>query len=201
MAIRTSKMDQSEYDRWLMIGCPKVKRRAGIHTNITLPKASHKLPKAWRAEHEACAAAMLAGDIFSFYFDAKAHRLCVMVTEGGEWLEHDLPGQVFALLGVAPAKVAKVAKVPAPKVAKVPAAVAEVPAETVAEIDAAMSGAAWPQVASDYLARLVYAPKRDYAAAYLAHILDGAPMPEHPGTEWADKVRTKVARILSLATV
>lgn len=45
----------------------------------------------------------------------------------------------------------------------------------------------------DYLARLVYGPKRDYAAAWIAHVRGGGPLPADPGTPWAAKVRSKVA--------
>lgn len=121
--------------------------------------------------------------------------------------------------GTVPAKVAKVAaskaKVtprPAPaKVAPVPAVVERVEpvpaAVAVAERadDCAQCGAvcvcaevelsrqATPGLAA-YLDRLVYGPKKEYAAAWAAHVVFGAPSPADPGTPWAPKVRAKVER-------
>lgn len=54
-----------------------------------------------------------------------------------------------------------------------------------------------PQWAREYLARLVYEAKRDYAAQYIAHVLGVADAPEHPGAEWADKVHARVERLAS----
>lgn len=44
--------------------------------------------------------------------------------------------------------------------------------------------------------RLIYGPKALYAAAYVEHLVDGAPEPEDPGTEWAAKVRRRAAWII-----
>lgn len=57
-----------------------------------------------------------------------------------------------------------------------------------------------PEWAADYLGRLVYEAKRDYAAAWIAHRLTGAPMPVDPGAEWADKVRARVAKLERVAS-
>lgn len=50
-----------------------------------------------------------------------------------------------------------------------------------------------------YLERLVFAEKLTYAAAYAAHVTDGAPCPDDPGTEWARKARSKVDALVRRA--
>lgn len=48
-----------------------------------------------------------------------------------------------------------------------------------------------------YLARLVYEPKRAYAAAYVGHRCEHGPLPSDPGTDWAEKVRVKVEKMMN----
>lgn len=55
-----------------------------------------------------------------------------------------------------------------------------------------------PAWATEYLGRLVYAAKRDYAEAWLRHVLHGAPEPADPGRDWARKVRDRVERLRKL---
>jgi hypothetical protein len=90
-----------------------------------------------------------------------------------------------------------------------PAPVVE--AATVAEIEEALapvampspvvaapvaSGTTWPAAVVDYLARLVFEPKQLYAAAVALAMIEGGPMPEDPGTEWAEKARRKLDRLV-----
>lgn len=49
----------------------------------------------------------------------------------------------------------------------------------------------------DYLSRLVYGPKRDYASCYAMAVCGHCPMPDDPGTEWAGKARRKVDHYLN----
>jgi len=54
-----------------------------------------------------------------------------------------------------------------------------------------------PTPIAEYLARLVHAPKRAYAAAYVAHRIAGATAPDDPGAPWAAKARAKVDRLVT----
>lgn len=49
-----------------------------------------------------------------------------------------------------------------------------------------------PAAIVEYLLRLVFGEKADYAAAYAYHVCTGAPCPDDPGTDWARKARNKV---------
>lgn len=60
-------------------------------------------------------------------------------------------------------------------------------------------GAALPATVVDWLDRLVFADKRAYAAAWAAHVIHGADAPADPGTDWADKARRRLARVLAAA--
>ena len=53
-----------------------------------------------------------------------------------------------------------------------------------------------PVKVEEWLDRLVYAPKADYARAYATHLLTGAPAPSDPGAEWAGKARARLERIV-----
>lgn len=188
----TRKMDPAEYERWLKAECPKVRRRPGIHSEIRLPKAAHKVARADRATYDRCAAAMLAGHLFSWSIDEKSGVWLVKVSEGEAWreLSRDQVAELLDAAGVpAPVNAAtfspKVSKVSTPAVAPV------------REIRSAKSaGTTWSGPVAEYVARLVFEPKRQYAAALAAHLVDGAPLPEDPGTEWAGKVRAKLARLV-----
>jgi hypothetical protein len=107
-------------------------------------------------------------------------------------------------LGSVPAPAPEVA--PKPKRAAKPkrepvVAVVETRAEPVAEPVPARAhveplappGKCLGPMLDDYLGRLVYGPKREYAAAWIAHVLEGASAPADPGAPWAEKVRGKVA--------
>jgi hypothetical protein len=54
---------------------------------------------------------------------------------------------------------------------------------------------ALPEWAEEWLARLEYEAKRDYARQYLDHLLNGAPAPTDPRAEWADKARKRADRL------
>lgn len=49
----------------------------------------------------------------------------------------------------------------------------------------------------DYLSRLVYGPKRDYASCYAMAVCGHCEMPPDPGAEWAGKARRKVDHYLN----
>ena len=51
---------------------------------------------------------------------------------------------------------------------------------------------ALPDEVVDYLLRLVYGTKLDYASEYAWHLWQGAPAPADPGTDWAGKARHKL---------
>lgn len=196
----TRKIDQAEWDRWAKTECVKVKRRPGIHSAIHLPKADQKVVRADRAVYDRCAAAMLARQLVSWSIDAKTGAWLVQVSEGEEWRELSRD-QVAELLdevaGPAPVVAAPVRAARAPKPVKVTAPKAAATPAPVREITSARSaGTTWTGPVADYLARLVFEPKRAYAAALAAHLVDGGPLPEDPGTEWAGKVRTKLARLV-----
>lgn len=65
-------------------------------------------------------------------------------------------------------------------------------AEAAPIVEAVHADHVWPTWALEWLGRLEYPPKRDYAHAWLRHVLDGIEAPDDPGTEWADKVRRRV---------
>lgn len=52
-----------------------------------------------------------------------------------------------------------------------------------------------PEAIEEWLARLVFGPKCDYARAYAAAIVTGSQFPVDPGTDWARKARVKVDRL------
>ena len=52
--------------------------------------------------------------------------------------------------------------------------------------------AALPGDVLEYLLRLVFGAKADYAAAYAWHLWHGAAAPADPGTDWAAKARHKL---------
>lgn len=54
-----------------------------------------------------------------------------------------------------------------------------------------------PEAVTEWLNRLVYAPKRAYASAWADHVLNGAAEPADPGTDWAAKVRTRFERLVA----
>ncbi len=82
---------------------------------------------------------------------------------------------------------------PAPVVELAPAAATAAPAAAAPR----QTGGALPAAATEWLDRLVFAEKRDYAAAYLAHLVAAAPAPVDPGTEWADKARRRAVKVLA----
>jgi hypothetical protein len=92
------------------------------------------------------------------------------------WTRYATPAEAMEALGIA--QLVKAQKAPKPKAE--PAQVAE---------------SSWPAWADDYLSRLVYPPKRDYAIKWLEHVIHGAPEPVDPGAEWADKVRRRVDKL------
>jgi hypothetical protein len=49
-----------------------------------------------------------------------------------------------------------------------------------------------PGAVLEYLLRLVFGQKADYAAEYAYHVCQGAPCPQDPGTDWARKARSKI---------
>lgn len=49
-----------------------------------------------------------------------------------------------------------------------------------------------PEPVVEYLMRLVFGAKADYAAAYAEHVFLSGPLPADPGAEWAGRVRHKV---------
>lgn len=57
-----------------------------------------------------------------------------------------------------------------------------------------------PAAVEEWLGRLVFGPKADYARAYVAHLLSGAPAPEDPGAEWAEKARKRAVRVVAQVT-
>jgi hypothetical protein len=107
------------------------------------------------------------------------------------WTRYATPAEAMEALGIA-ALVKAQAKATRPKANPTPNP------PKVEPVQAEPSSSSWPAWADDYLNRLVYPPKRDYAVAWLEHTLNGAPAPADPGAEWADKVRRRVDK---LATV
>lgn len=57
-----------------------------------------------------------------------------------------------------------------------------------------------PSTVVDYLARLVFPDKADYAAEYAYAAWGGWPMPTDPGTGWACKARAKIDALLDRHT-
>lgn len=49
-----------------------------------------------------------------------------------------------------------------------------------------------PGAVLEYLVRLVFGEKADYAAAYALHVWTGTECPTDPGTDWAGKARHKL---------
>ena len=101
--------------------------------------------------------------------------------------------ELAALLEVAPVKVTRAARPTLATASKVrpPVELDDVahPTPAAARAEGSMLDA--------YLARLVHPPKQAYAAAYAAHLVDGAPAPAEPDAEWADSVRRKVTRYVA----
>lgn len=67
----------------------------------------------------------------------------------------------------------------------------------VAILDGTDPETGFPREVCDWLSRLVHEPKREYARAYCAHVLDGAPAPADPGADWAVKARKRADRVLA----
>ena len=88
-----------------------------------------------------------------------------------------------------------------PKVAKPPKVAADTPKpQPVApprHPEPARTPGVFPEPIADFLARLVYETKREYATAYAAHRCHGTPLPADPGTDWAMKARVKVDRLVT----
>lgn len=201
---RTSSIDRADYDKWSGVKCEALRRsQPWMHGDIRRPlkitggkRADMKVPAADRKVYEACAAALMDRRLFSFVIDWKTGNFLVQWTEGADWvpmMRHEVAEQLGVTAAKAP-KVAAKAPVSAPAVS-----VVEVAPATVAEIEEAMApahGSAWPESVVEYLARLVFEPKRQYATELAAHLLDGADAPADPGTEWAVKVRTKFERFV-----
>lgn len=116
------------------------------------------------------------------------------------WTEHATPEAAAGALGIrhllhAAQKTTRPKATPTPKAPKVePKPVSELPPPP-----AAPTSNGWPAWADEYLNRLVYKPKRDYAVKWLEHVLEGTSAPADPGHEWAHKVRARVAKLAKTA--
>jgi hypothetical protein len=62
-----------------------------------------------------------------------------------------------------------------------------------------LEGGALPDALAAYLGRLIFDEKATYAAAYVAHVVEGATCPTDPGTGWALKVRRRVDSLARVA--
>lgn len=141
--------------------------------------------RAEKPAHLECHRRMLAGDLYGWSIVGRG-RWIVAQTEGDWKARKSLPVlttvEVEAMLGIGkPAKAAPKAKA-AVKVAPVLA--------TVEPLHAAL-----PAHVEEWIGRLVYQPKADYARAYAEHVLCGRKAPADPGAEWADKVRRRFGRV------
>lgn len=189
-------IDAAEHERLSKFTCPKSRGKCPAWMlgnpfapfKVSAPKAAaQKVARADRPTYDRCATAMLAGRIYSWSIDQKTGKWLVRLAESDDWSELDR-GQVADLLDGFGVDVA-----PAAKSASKPRKLA-----VVAPI--APAAGTWSDPVVEYLERLVFAPKRDYAAAWAAFLFDGAARPADPGTLWAEKVRAKFDRLAPALT-
>lgn len=173
--------------------------------------ASDKVAKADRATYDRCAVAMLGGQISSWSIDRRSGVWLVqlpgdpdctwdadgrLVSDTWRTFTRDQVAELLDGLGVAgavvPTTAVRAPRPVAPKVAT-PAPVAAAVREI---LSAPSAGTSWSEPVAAYLARLIHPPKRAYAVAMVAHLVDGAARPADPGTDWAEKVRVKLARLV-----
>lgn len=194
-------IDEKVYEEWAKQHTPGiVKRCPWMHGDIRKPlrisgpkRAEVRVAASERATYERCSAAMSAGVLFSWSIDQTSRDWLVKVSESDEWRELTLSAVVELLdsLGTpapAPARKATSARV-APVVA--PPAVPVVAASFSAGV------VVLPPKVVEYVDRLVYEPKREYAELLASSLVAGGPAPSDPGTEWAAKVRVKLDRLVS----
>lgn len=194
----TRPMDAKEWEAASKYVCPKSSGRAPAHMlgdvrrplKLTGPKkAEQKVNRADRPVYDRCAAAMLAGKLFSWSIDAKSGLFLVRVEERDDWSEmmrHEVAELLDSLeVGEVAAPVKRAAKV---------APVVDAPEAEVVQISSARSMSDDPVAA--YLGRLVHEPKRIYAAAFAAFLEGSGAEPSDPGAKWAPKVRAKLERLI-----
>jgi hypothetical protein len=120
------------------------------------------------------------------------HKVCQYVGTVPEY------AAAHGLTAVKAAPIVKARTSKAQKPVRAPRAVSAPKAVTVRPSEPDRPTATVPSKLGDelaaYLARLLHEPKRDYATALAAHLLEGGPAPTEPDAEWAPKVAAKVKR-------
>lgn len=154
------------------------------------PRKVKNLPASWRVAYDELCRRMYGREpgAVDFAYHPGADAMLVRPFDyigprDQGWIEYRDPSDLAAFLGIGQLVKASVRRSSAkPK--------------PTAQVAACPTVGAWlPTWAVEYLRRLVFAPKRDYAAAWIAHVVRGQEAPADPGAEWADKVRARVAKL------
>lgn len=156
------------------------------------PKGSKAVPVAWHPVMDALALALHTRPDWLRSYSWADGQVSINGQLHGLGTARALVAEELAMLGhtakasAAPKRAPKPQPV-APKTEKPTAAVVEPVAAPRADL---------PSDVAEWLERLVFAAKRDYAEAYARHRCQGFPAPADPGTEWAHKARRGVDRLV-----
>jgi hypothetical protein len=174
---------------------------------LRVARPRRKVTPKERPTYDRCHAAMHAGALYQWAIDDRTASWQVQLADGGDWSSHSLEqvGELLAELGQ-PVPSTPARKAPARVIVdKHTAPTPNIKREETPTMNTTPDPVHRPPVpntpSSDtldaYLGRLIYGPKKDYAAALAAHLQAGAPRPDDPGKDWARKVETKLERLFS----